>query len=168
MSRTDGNTVHLSVRELVEFVLNSGDIDNRRTGPAVMDAMSMGAAVHRLIQKSQDDSYTPEVAFRIMMDLQGAMLEVSGRADGIIEGMGDDGRPHYTVDEIKGVYRDIQKMDQPVPVHLAQAICYAYILAVEKGLNTVGVRMTHVQLEEEDAGKKKQQAIPAIRYFHNE
>ncbi|MBQ9910287.1 MAG: ATP-dependent DNA helicase [Lachnospiraceae bacterium] len=168
MSRTDGNTVHLSVRELVEFVLNSGDIDNRRTGPAVMDAMSMGAAVHRLIQKSQDDSYTPEVAFRIMMDLQGAMLEVSGRADGIIEGMGDDGRPHYTVDEIKGVYRDIQKMDQPVPVHLAQAICYAYILAVEKGLNTVGVRMTYVQLEEEDAGKKKQQAIPDIRYFHNE
>ena len=41
MNIVDENTIHLSVRELVEFVLNAGDIDNRRTGPAVLDAMTM-------------------------------------------------------------------------------------------------------------------------------
>lgn len=74
MNILDENTIRLSVRELVEFVLNSGDIDNRRTGPAVLDAMMMGANVHRLIQKMQDASYTAEVPFEISMDLSGAVL----------------------------------------------------------------------------------------------
>ena len=165
MHTSDDNTVHLSVRELVEFVLRSGDIDNRRTGPAVMDAMMMGANVHRLIQKQQDASYTAEVPFRISVDMQEAVLDVSGRADGVIEAFDEKEQAVCTIDEIKGVYRDIQKMEEPVPVHLAQAVCYAYMLALQKNLNTVGVRMTYVQLEEEEERKKRKNPLPDIRYF---
>ena len=97
MHTSDDNTVHLSVRELVEFVLRSGDIDNRRTGPAVMDAMMMGANVHRLIQKQQDASYTAEVPFRISVDMQEAVLDVSGRADGVIEAVEHTSLPVFSV-----------------------------------------------------------------------
>ena len=31
------------------------------------------------------------------------------------------------IEEIKGTYRDLETMEEPVPVHLAQAKCYAYI-----------------------------------------
>ncbi|MBR3036560.1 MAG: ATP-dependent DNA helicase [Lachnospiraceae bacterium] len=168
MNIVDENTIHLSVRELVEFVLNAGDIDNRRTGPAVMDAMMMGANVHRLIQKMQDASYTAEVPFQITVDLQEAVLDISGRADGVITSYDEAEREVCTVDEIKGVYRDIQKMEEPVAVHLAQAVCYAYILSLQKNLNTVRVRMTYVQLEEEEIENKKKQALPDIRYFEFE
>ena len=34
--------VRISVRALVEFVLRSGDIDNRRSGAAQKDAMAAG------------------------------------------------------------------------------------------------------------------------------
>lgn len=45
--------VRISVRNLVEFILKEGDIDNRITaGTAEKDAMLMGSRLHRKIQKS--------------------------------------------------------------------------------------------------------------------
>ena len=43
--------VRISVRALVEFVLRSGDIDNRRSGAAQKDAMAAGTRIHKKIQK---------------------------------------------------------------------------------------------------------------------
>ena len=45
--------VKVSVRNLVEFVLRSGDIDNRRTAGAQKEAMLAGSRIHRKIQKRQ-------------------------------------------------------------------------------------------------------------------
>ena len=69
---------------------------------------------------------------------------LEGRADGIFteEGL-------TTVDEIKGVYRDLDKIGEPVGVHLAQAMCYAWIYAEQNGLERIGVRMTYGNLETE-------------------
>ena len=36
--------IYISVRNLVEFVLRSGDIDNRHGGPADKEAMQIGRA----------------------------------------------------------------------------------------------------------------------------
>ncbi len=62
-----------------------------------------------------------------------------------------------TIDEIKGTYHDLKKMRGPVPVHLAQAKCYAYIYATQKKLSDIRVRMTYCHMETEE-----------IRYFHEE
>ena len=43
--------IRISVRNLVEFILRSGDIDNR-TGGSDKDAMQQGGRMHRKIQKS--------------------------------------------------------------------------------------------------------------------
>lgn len=42
MSEENKRSIRISVRNLVEFVLRSGDIDNRRSGNAQKDAMLAG------------------------------------------------------------------------------------------------------------------------------
>ena len=37
---------------------------------------------------------------------------------------------HVTIDEIKGIYMNLDALDEPVGVHRAQAMCYAYIYAL--------------------------------------
>ena len=53
------------------------------------------------------------------------------------------------IDEIKGVYANLDDMDGPKKVHVAQAMCYAYIYANEKELDGIDVRMSYVNLESE-------------------
>ena len=43
--------IRISVRNLVEFIPQSGDIDNRRAGAMDMDAMHQGSRIHRRIQR---------------------------------------------------------------------------------------------------------------------
>ena len=43
--------IRISVRNLVEFILRSGDIDNRRASLDTMEAMQAGSRLHRKIQK---------------------------------------------------------------------------------------------------------------------
>ena len=49
----------VSVRNLVEFILRAGDIDNSR-GYRDADAMQEGSRIHRKIQKSMPSGYTPD------------------------------------------------------------------------------------------------------------
>ena len=58
--------IRISVRNLVEFILKEGDIDNRITaGTAEKDAMLMGSRLHRKIQKSMGSGYQAEVPLKI-------------------------------------------------------------------------------------------------------
>lgn len=54
----------LPVRALVEFVLRSGDIDNRRSGAAQKDAMAAGTRIHKKIQKRMGGNYRAEVPLK--------------------------------------------------------------------------------------------------------
>ena len=155
MDFTEQQTVRISVRDLVEWVLRSGDIDNRRRTPASPDAMLIGAEVHRRLQEAAGVEYEAEVPLQVQVPVPdddpfapgpAATLIIEGRADGIITG-GTEYHPNYTIDEIKGVYRDVEKMEAPEPVHLAQAELYAYMLSLDRGLPEISVRMTYVQLE---------------------
>ena len=55
--------IRISVRNLVEFILRHGDIDNR-TGGADKDAMQQGSRIHRKIQRQQGAEYRAEVPLR--------------------------------------------------------------------------------------------------------
>ena len=72
-------------------------------------------------------------------------LSVEGRADGIFT---EDGQE--IIDEIKGIYRPLIFLEEPVAVHLAQAKCYACIYAVQKKLSKIGIQMTYCNLESEE------------------
>ena len=54
------------------------------------------------------------------------------------------------IDEIKGVYRNVATMEASVYVHKAQAMCYAYIYALQNHLDQIGVQMTYCNLDTED------------------
>ena len=128
--------VKISVRELVEFILRSGDLDNRAGGKKDAESMIAGARIHRKIQKSMGADYHAEVTLKHLIAMEKFDLQIEGRADGII-----DGNP-VTIDEIKGIYKSLEYLKEPLPVHLAQAKCYAYIYAIQNEKSDMEVQMT--------------------------
>ena len=143
--------IKTSVRRLVEFLLRSGDIDGQRDGQAGVEVMWAGSDIHRTLQAQGGDSYQAEVSLSgsfffpdATFNPHAARLEihpdavggqngfffcVEGRADGII----DDGTQPVTIDEIKGVTRDVSTIEEPDTLHEAQALCYAYLYLRKKG-----------------------------------
>ena len=136
--------IRISVRNLVEFILRSGDIDNR-TGGSDKDAMQQGGRMHRKIQKSMGADYHAEVVLKYEIPCEGFFLSLEGRADGIIETP-----ERVVIDEIKGIFKELDKLSEPVPVHQAQAMCYAYIYAKQRDLDEIGVQMTYCNLDTEE------------------
>ena len=132
----------ISVRSFVEFILRSGDIDNRRGNLGEVDAMLEGAKLHRKIQKSMGDGYSAEVALKLCLFEDEYDFYIEGRADGVFK----IGGINY-IDEIKGVYMSMSELKEPIPVHLAQAKCYAYMLSKEENYDRMGVRMTYADLD---------------------
>lgn len=137
--------IRISVRNLVEFILRSGDLDTRRGAFADREAMAKGSRIHRKIQKQMGAAYQAEVSLAHSTEFEEFSVLVEGRADGIIYG-----EDFVMVDEIKGVHKDLRFLERPVEVHLAQAKCYAYFLGKEKGLLQIRVQMTYCHLDTEE------------------
>ena len=138
-------TLRTSVRRLVEFLLRTGDIDSEGDWRGSIEAMQAGSKIHQMLQAAGGESYQAEVSLagsvffpdgsfsphaarldireELVGSQEGFFLRIEGRADGII----DDGTHPLTIDEIKGVTRDVADIDEPVAVHEAQALCYAYL-----------------------------------------
>ena len=49
-------TIEISVRNLVEFVLQSGDLDNRRLAASSKNAMEAGSEIHGMFLPGGGDS----------------------------------------------------------------------------------------------------------------
>lgn len=221
-------TMKISVRNLVEFIFRSGDIDSRRTGAREKQAMEAGSRIHRKIQRQMGSGYTSEVSLKHLMQLEACKLQIEGRADGIFRekpevylekilqmekyaapsepglesevlfsvenesGQKNDvlsgqkiesclealmdlllTQAEYdehtdtqkkqkkkrknlkkqdicVIDEIKGVYRSLRNLKEPVFVHKAQALCYAYIYALQNHQSLMGVQITYCHLETEE------------------
>ena len=137
--------VKISVRELVEFILRSGDIDNRRGGWADKESLAKGTRIHKKIQRQMGAAYQAEVPLNCRFCYEDLDLLVEGRADGI-----EEKEDHVMIDEIKGVHRELRFVEEPVPVHLAQARCYAAIYAEQNQLEQMEVQMTYCNMETEE------------------
>lgn len=137
--------IRISVRNLVEFILRSGDLDQRRGGFADREAMAKGSRIHRKIQKQMGGAYQAEVPLFIEKDYGEFVIRVEGRADGIL--LDSEG---VLIDEIKGVYRDIHLMEAPADVHLAQAKCYGVMYGAQQSEETLRIQMTYCSLETEE------------------
>ena len=191
--------IHISVRSLVEFIMRSGNIDDRRKASSGPEVMLEGANIHRMIQRRMGKDYHPEVYLSAIVRRPDYEIVIDGRADGVIipSGRIEDtagillGDSHSTafmevsgerenapalcdqtvqsyenydepvdlsgeviIDEIKTTYRDLERIARPVSEHLAQAKCYAYIVATAAHLEKIGVRMTYVNTDTKE-----------VRYF---
>ncbi|MCI8274279.1 MAG: ATP-dependent DNA helicase [Lachnospiraceae bacterium] len=153
------NRIRISVRNLVEFLLRSGDIDNRRKGKKETEAMAAGARLHRKIQSRMGLGYQAEVSLKADYEVEELVISLEGRADGLFV---RDGIP--TVDEIKGVYWNIEALEEPIQVHRAQAMCYA-CMALDCGRWSpeppmVGIQLTYCHLESEEIRRFEERLSP--------
>ena len=138
--------IRISVRNLVEFIFRSGDIDNRIGKGAQKEAMQEGSRMHRKIQGRMGMEYRAEVPLKLEVPQEEYVLALEGRADGIIT----NAEGGVTVDEIKCMYTDVTRFEEPIFVHKAQAMCYAYIYALQNGLDQISVQLTYCDLDTEE------------------
>lgn len=137
--------IRISVRNLVEFILREGNIDNRTGGGQDPENMQMGSRIHRKIQRQMGSDYQAEVPLKTEIVCDGFTLKIEGRADGLIHT-----KEQVMVDEIKGVLRELDRVQEPAGIHLAQAKCYASMVAEQEGVDEIGVQMTYCQMETEE------------------
>lgn len=137
--------VQISVRSLVEYVFSSGSIDTEfRSSRALSD----GTKAHQRLQKQYGESDQHEVYVSAEIAYEGFLFVIDGRCDGLLV-QAESGM--LTVDEIKSTSGDIALIEEnSYPVHWAQAMCYAYMIAHDRGLGHMRVQMTYTQVDTEE------------------
>lgn len=127
----------LSVHELVDFLLRRGDIDNRIYNQSTMQE---GSAIHSIYQSKRNSSYISEYFLKEKFNVEDFVFSIEGRADGIF-----CKNDKYYVEEIKSTTDDLSNYyDSQKEWHLGQAKCYALMLAHEKGLKNVNIKLTYI------------------------
>ena len=130
----------IAVRALAEHVLRGGDLNFTFMGAA---RPQEGIAGHRRVQSSRPEGYQREVPVACRIETPCFVLTISGRIDGVWAT--DD---TVVVDEIKTTGQDLEvAATAENPVHWGQALIYAHMLAVERGLEAVTVQLTYYHLE---------------------
>ena len=134
------DNIKLSVRELVEFVYKSGDINAKNLSP---ERAMEGIRVHKILQSSMGESYQKEYFLKREFTVNNINFIIEGRADGIIsENNG------ITVDEIKSTYTNLDFIEKDYnEAHIAQAKCYAYIYCLDNELDNISVQLRYYNLD---------------------
>ena len=134
-------SIHLPIRQLVEFLLRTGSIDSRFTG---FDRANEGARIHRRLQKAAGEGYQAEVFLSAEREACGIAFTLEGRADGIFT----DENGTVTIDEIKTTTVPYEEITEELnPCHWAQGMVYAAIYSSQQRLETLAVRLTYYQVD---------------------
>jgi len=140
---SDKPIIKISVRNLVEFILRSGDIDSGFCG---LNRAAEGTRIHRNLQKSRKGNYKSEISVRQNIDFgDDFTLVIEGRIDGVLE---TDGQ--FCIEEIKSVTDPVNSIEENQnPLHWAQLTCYAYIFSAKENLSSVDLRLIYCEVETE-------------------
>ena len=150
-------SLRLSVHQLVDFLLRSGDIDNRVFNRS---SMSEGSRLHSEYQGRQSSNYMSEYPLAVTLTVDEIEILLEGRADGIIKK--SDGS--YVIDEIKTTVEELEKFHADnLEWHLGQAKCYAYMFAKANDLEFIGIKLTYIR-----QGKEKEQFIDSYVFNYLE
>ena len=138
--------IELSVHELVDFVLRSGNIDSRSFNSMTMQE---GTKIHNIYQSKQGPNYIKEYPLKGVFSYEDYLIHLSGRSDGIIL------EDVPIIEEIKSTNSNLQSFfEENEKWHLGQAICYAYLYLLEKNLNEIKIRLTYISQVDNDVLKK--------------
>lgn len=130
--------IRLSVHMVVDSLLRQGSIDSRVFSTSTMQE---GTRLHALYQKEQGSTYQSEVLLSASFSIDDFNFIVEGRADGVIAK--EDGS--ITIDEIKTTIANLDEFfSDNMEWHLGQAKLYAYMYAVSRNKDRVGVRLTYI------------------------
>lgn len=136
--------IKLSVRQLVEFILRSGNIDSRFSES--FDRMAEGSRIHRKLQKAEGAEYRAEVTLSMETNIEGRVFIIEGRADGIIAKA-----DLAIIDEIKTTATPLMYIDEVFSSpHWAQAMCYGYIYGKQNQIGHIQIQLRYYQIETEE------------------
>ena len=153
------DTIHVSVRPLVEYAFRSGSIDQRfRTTTTLTE----GTRLHQMVQKTYGEMDQKEVPFDTMINYEQMTFHIEGRCDGLL--MNGD---HYMIDEIKSTSLPLFEVnEQTHPVYWAQAKCYGYMAVEKYNLDQITIQLTYIQSESNDIIRFQQnQTASDLREF---
>ncbi len=127
----------LSVHQLVDFLLRTGDIDDRVYN---QETMQMGSKLHGLLQGKQGSSYLSEYPLSGTISRPLGEVALSGRADGIILG-----GPNPIIDEIKTTVIPLEDFFSEQSLwHKGQALVYAYLYLKKNGGDSADIQLTYL------------------------
>lgn len=133
----------LSVHQLVDFLLRSGDIDNRVFNK---ETMNEGSRLHALYQSKQNNNYLAEYNLKQTFHYQDYDITLQGRADGIIVE-----KDTFIIDEIKTSIEDLNTFkEKHLDWHLGQAKCYALMFCKERKLDNIQIRISYFRQGKKD------------------
>mgnify|MGYP003936495625 FL=1 len=140
------NHIKISVRNLVEFVMRSGDIDIRFTNST---RAVEGTRAHQRVQNFYGDEYEAEVPVRHLLEYDNFSIEIEGRIDGVIK----EGEK-VTIDEIKSTLKPLDEIQEDYNLlHWAQGKCYGYIYAKNNNIKRLQVQITYINIDTNEMKK---------------
>ena len=132
----------VSVRSLVEFVLQSGDLT--AGGFHRRDRAQLGTQGHRRVQRSRPEGYEAEVEIVYRVEGADPPLEVRGRIDGLYAS-----QEPVIIEEIKTTTLSLDLIgEEHNHLHWAQAQCYAYMYARQQHLGEICIHLTYYHLDQ--------------------
>lgn len=130
----------VTVRELARFCHRSGDIDYRFSASPTSEE---GIEGHQRLFRRRPESYRREFGVEALLPSPGPALRIRGRADGW-------DAERRLVEEIKTCRVDPARIPQPVTrLHLAQARLYAALIARAEGVDSLTVRLTWYDIDQD-------------------
>ena len=135
----EGMQYRLSVRELVEFLFQSGDLVY--SGQSVERA-NLGSRIHRMLQSQATGDYQSEVYLKQETIIEDVTFVIDGRADGILKD-----EHGITIEEIKTTALPHDEINDSCFVHGAQAYCYGYLYAMQHACEQLTIQLTYYQIE---------------------
>ncbi len=131
-------SIEISVNELCERIVPSGNIDTRREAFRVVDSKR----ILNKLQRQTSGVYAPDVALKKHFSENGESIILSASAHGIIQTQST-----YVLEEILCVNVPVNSLDEGFcPTHHARAMCKGYMFASEKGIDSVTVRLTYCDI----------------------
>ncbi|KHD38765.1 ATP-dependent helicase [Clostridium acetobutylicum] len=149
---SSNNKIKLSVRNLVEFVLRCGDLDNRFSGGS--SRAVEGTRAHTKLQKQskklakekENYIYNSEVFLKYETELEDVDFIIEGRADEIFID-----NCCVTINEIKSTGRPLEFIDENFNIiHWAQVKCYGYIYAEQNNIEKLNISLTYFNIDTEE------------------
>lgn len=132
-------TFSISVRDLVTFVLRTGDLGGSGHFSGANRALE-GTLGHQRLQKTRPSDYLPEVFVSYTHDTPELSLEIKGRIDGVHELIGS-----LLIEEIKTTHGPWT--DPADPLHLAQARVYGWLFTRDRPYSNITIQLTYLDLE---------------------
>ncbi|WP_334331860.1 ATP-dependent DNA helicase [Companilactobacillus sp. HBUAS59544] len=141
----------IGIRQLVEFVLRSGDLNETKNS---QNTAANGARIHRRLQKqrTKNKDYESEVYLKTEVKMNDTSYLISGRADGI------------KITDKTALIEEIKTSDQPfeelsdntLELYWGQVKVYGYLLLKDyPNFDTVTLQLTYFQVSNEEVTTDK-------------